>query len=56
MNKEYVLNMFLIAVLNDLYLALFLIIFCKFYLCMPLSVSGYIVSSGRINPEKILKL
>jgi hypothetical protein len=56
MNEEYVLNMFLIAVLNGLYLVLFLIILYKFYLCMHLSISDYIVSNGRVNPENDLEI
>jgi len=34
----------------------FLMIFCNFFLCMPLSISGYIVWNGRINPENDLEI
>ena len=32
--------------------------FCKLYLCMPVSISGYtrMVSNGRINPENYLEI
>jgi len=29
---------------------------CKFYLCTPLSISGYTVSNDRINPENYLEI
>ena len=56
MNEKHAINMFLIAVLKDLFLVLFLIIFCKFYLCMPLAIPGYIVLNGRINSENDLEI
>ena len=62
MNKEHVLNTFLIAILNGLYLLLFLFILCKVYLCpymsylTTLSISDYIMSNGRINPENHLEI